>query len=321
MKQKTVIITGANSGIGKAAAMKFAAEGHCLIMACRNPERAAEAFDEIVRLTQNSDVHLMELDVSSFESIRSFAGAFMNRFDHLDILIHNAGVFNHGIKTWQFSRDGLELTFATNTFGPLLLTELLLGHLAKSDDARVLNAGTNNINHFFDPSRRIEFDNLRGEFRESRRYSSYKMYGDSKMGLLLLTYKMAQKYKKSGINVYNIMIPQTKISKERFRNMSPFYRILGPVIQNLNPFSRTQVEMGQVYYDICTSPELKNLSGVMLDRKLNVITPFLGSKQLNPFQVVRQLIHTTHAPHYAGRTENIEQMWKTGTEVLSKYLK
>lgn len=97
----------------------------------------------------------------------------------MDVLIHNAGYFNHGITTYQFSPDGLELTFATNLFGPHLMTELLLEHLAKSDDARVLNAGSTNIKNFFDPKRAIEFDNLRGEQKERRSYSVYKAYGDS----------------------------------------------------------------------------------------------------------------------------------------------
>ena len=91
MNKRTVIITGANSGIGKAAAMKFAAEGHCLIMACRNLEKSAESFEEIVRMTQNKNVHLIELDISSFESIRSFTCTFISRFNQLGILIHNAG--------------------------------------------------------------------------------------------------------------------------------------------------------------------------------------------------------------------------------------
>ncbi|MCC5907109.1 MAG: SDR family NAD(P)-dependent oxidoreductase [Balneolaceae bacterium] len=321
MKKRTVIITGANSGIGKAAAMKFAAEGHCLIMACRNLGKSAETFNEIIRMTQNKDVHLMELDISLFESIRSFTGAFISQFDQLDILIHNAGFFNHGLKTYQLSKDGLELTFATNTFGPFLLTELLLPHLAKSEDARVLNAGTNNINHFFDPKRQIEFDNLKGEFREKRRYSSYKMYGDSKMGLLLLTYKMAEEYKELGIKVYNIMIPATKISNDRFKKMSSFYRFIGPLVQNLNPFSRTQEEMGDVYFEICTSPDFENLSGVMVDRRLNIIPPVLGKEKLNPLQVASQLLKTSKAPQYAGRNENLDRMWELGKEVISEYLK
>lgn len=81
------------------------------------------------------------------------------------------------------------------------MTNLLLDHLTKSDDPRVLNACTTNIRHFFDPKRKIDFDNLKGEYKDSRPYSVYKMYGDSKMALLMLTFKMAEEYKNRGVKV------------------------------------------------------------------------------------------------------------------------
>lgn len=166
------------------------------------------------------------------------------------MLIHNAGYFNHGIKAYQSSPDGLELTFATNVFGPLLMTERLLGHLAASDDPRVLHAASTNIKHFFDPKRAIEFDNLQGEFAGSRPYTVYKMYGDSKMGLLL-TYRMAEEYKAKGIKVNAVMIPATKVSRETLRNFSGYYRVIGPLVQNLNPFSLTGADGGLLLPRLC----------------------------------------------------------------------
>jgi NAD(P)-dependent dehydrogenase (short-subunit alcohol dehydrogenase family) len=127
---RIVIITGANSGIGKAASYMFAKEGHTVIMACRNLEKSQIVQQEIKEASNNSKVDLMKLDVSSFASIREFCSAFMKRYERLDILIHNAAYFNHG-SNYLLSPDHLELTFATNIFGPYLLTELLLKHLSQ----------------------------------------------------------------------------------------------------------------------------------------------------------------------------------------------
>ena len=132
MEKKIVIITGANSGIGKAAATKFATNGHTVIMACRNMEISSKAQKEIIEQTQNTNVMLMNLDVSSFQSIQEFSSEFKSKYDNLDILIHNAAYFNHGEKKYQISKDNIELTFATNTFGPFLMTQLLKDLLAKS---------------------------------------------------------------------------------------------------------------------------------------------------------------------------------------------
>jgi NAD(P)-dependent dehydrogenase (short-subunit alcohol dehydrogenase family) len=122
-------------------------------MACRSIEKSRKAQQEIIGTSGNPAVEVMQVDISSFASIRQFCSSFRSEHPKLDVLINNAGYFNHGITTYQYSADGLELTFATNAFGPLLMTELLLEPLAASDDPRVLNAGSTNIKHFFDPKR------------------------------------------------------------------------------------------------------------------------------------------------------------------------
>ncbi len=118
MKDKIVIITGANSGIGKAAALKFATEGYRVIMACRKMEMSRAAQKEITEVSNHTHVDLMELDVSSFDSIRTFCSAFKAKHPRLDILIHNAAYLSHGEKEYKLSPEHIELTFATNTFGP-----------------------------------------------------------------------------------------------------------------------------------------------------------------------------------------------------------
>lgn len=315
--ERIVIITGANSGIGKAAAGKFAAEGWRVIMACRTLQTGQKVRQEIIAASGNPRVELMQLDVSSFESIRQFCAAFQREHARLDVLIHNAGYFLHGIKTYQYSPEGLELTFATNLFGPHLMTELLLEQLAASDDARVLTAGSTNIKNFFDPKRAIEFDNLRGELAGSRPYSVYKMYGDSKMGLLLLTYKMAEEYRAKGIKVNSVMIPATNVSVATMKKLTGIYRIIAPIIQNLNPLSLTPEQMGDCYYRICASAAFREVTGALIDSKGQVIRRATGQLQ-SPFSIMRELWNTTQTPAYAGDPANVERMWQLSRAVISR---
>lgn len=318
MKNRIVLITGANSGIGKAAAFKFASEGYHVIMAGRNAEKSTTVQQEIIRNSNNNSVDFMEVDLSSFESIRNFCLLFKSKHQKLDILIHNAGYFNHGAKVYQFSTDVIELTFATNTFGPFLMTQLLLENLAKSDDPRVLSASSTNIKHFFDPKRKIEFDNLQGEYKTNRPYSAYKMYGDSKMGLLLLIYKMAEEYKKYGIKVNSLMIPATKISKETLNKMSRFYRIIGQMVQNLNPHALLPEQIASNYYHICTSDEFRNTTGTLINASNEIILPSQVDQPLNLFATMKELWDTKYTPPYANNRENIEKMWTLSKELTAR---
>jgi len=309
VNKKTVIITGANSGIGKAAAIKFAAAGHNVVMACRNINRSEDAHKEVIRISGNEKIDLMELDVSSFNSIKNFCNEFKSKYQRLDVLINNAAYFEHGKKGYQFSEDGIELTFATNTFGPFLLTELLKDLLSNSDDARVLNACTENIMHFFDPKRKIEFDNLRGEFKDSRPYSVYRMYGDSKMALLMLTFKMADEYSSSSIKVNAIIIPGVKLSGNTIKKFSIGYRIVAMIKQ---PFSLQPERIANCYYDISTSEKFKYISGKAINKNKEIMP---ASSHDKGFAKTKELLSFNCIPKYAYDKENIETIWSLSKEL------
>jgi NAD(P)-dependent dehydrogenase (short-subunit alcohol dehydrogenase family) len=136
MSGKTVIVTGANSGIGKETARDLAKRGAKVIMACRNQETGKKAKDEIIKDSGNPNVILMKLDLSSLESVRLFATSINKQENSLDVLINNAGVANTFGK--KITEDGLELTMATNQYGPFLLTHLLLPLLKKTTNSRII---------------------------------------------------------------------------------------------------------------------------------------------------------------------------------------
>ncbi|MFC0476745.1 SDR family NAD(P)-dependent oxidoreductase [Robertmurraya beringensis] len=312
MNDKIVIITGANSGIGKAAALKFATEGYRVIMACRNMENSAAVQKEIINTTKNTHVDLLKLDISSFDSIRTFCATFKDTYPRLDILINNAAYLNHGEKEYKLSPEHIELSFATNTFGPFLLTRLLADHLAKSQDPRVLNACTTNIKNFFNPNRKIEFDNLRGEMRGTRSYSVYKMYGDSKMALLMLTIKMAEELKSQGIKVNALQINRVKLSKETIHKMKSYWRILAWTQNLTNPLPSG---MADNYFHICTSEEFKNVTGQLINHKREFVEPSTSEKG---FTQVKNILGSSRYPRYATNPQNVEQIWSLSTTLTEE---
>ncbi|QVK19341.1 SDR family NAD(P)-dependent oxidoreductase [Mycoplasmatota bacterium] len=305
MNSKVVIITGANSGIGRAATIKFAEAGSTVIMACRNIEKSKKVQKEIIERTKNSHIDLIELDISSFKSIKCFCKTFKNKYKKLDILIHNAAYFNYGEKNYQLSSDGIELTFATNIIGPFLMTQMLIDELKKSDDARILTACTTNIRHFFEAKRKIDFDNLQGEFKDSRPYNVYKMYGDSKMALLMLTFKMADTLKKDNIKVNSIQIPATKTSKETRKKLKIIWRMIAKM-QNM--FSLLPEEMADIYLDICTSEEFKDITGKLINDKREIVQSSLYSNSI--IDDIKQFFDKSVYPKYADKIENIDKVWE-----------
>ncbi|XP_063705733.1 retinol dehydrogenase 14 isoform X2 [Culicoides brevitarsis] len=136
MDGKTVIVTGANSGIGKETAKFLAQLGARVIMACRNTDLAKEVQAEIIKETKNKNVIVKKVDLSSLKSVRDFAADINRTEERLDVLLHNAGY--GGAFEKRVSEDGIEMTYATNHYGPFLLTHLLIDLMKRTGNARVV---------------------------------------------------------------------------------------------------------------------------------------------------------------------------------------
>jgi NAD(P)-dependent dehydrogenase (short-subunit alcohol dehydrogenase family) len=133
MNGKVIVITGGNTGIGKEAAVALAAGGAQVVITSRNEERGRTARQEIAERSGNESVDVMSLDLASFRSIRSFATDVLDRFDHLDVLVNNAGLILHRRAETQ---EGFEETFGVNHLGHFLLTDQLLERLRASAPSR-----------------------------------------------------------------------------------------------------------------------------------------------------------------------------------------
>jgi NAD(P)-dependent dehydrogenase (short-subunit alcohol dehydrogenase family) len=183
MKDKLVLITGANSGIGKETARGLAAMGATIIMACRNLGKAELVRDTLIEETGNAGVSVLRVDLASLESIRTFAQEFAAAYTHLDVLINNAGTF---CTSRQETEDGFERTMGTNHLGPFLLTHYLLPHLMRAPAARIVNVSS--AAAFFG---KIDLDDL--QMTKSYGMAGFRAYAASKLANVLFTQELAQR--------------------------------------------------------------------------------------------------------------------------------
>ena len=256
MQGKVCIVTGANSGIGKAATLALAKNGATIIMLCRNRKRGHSALDEIINQSKNPDVRLMIADLSSQKSIHTFIMEFNSQYNHLHVLINNAANFDLNLKKPLLTEDGIETIFATNHLGPFLLTNLLIERLKASAPSRVINVASKGLVAY--PFLNIEFDNLSGE----KRYSAMHAYYHSKLAHVMFTYELARRLNDTGITVNCIRVPNVAISDERLVNHPKVLQVLYRLKRR---FSITPEHMAESYIYLAASPDLVNVSGKYFD--------------------------------------------------------
>jgi len=193
MKDKIVLITGANSGIGKETTRALAKKGATIIMACRNLEKA-EPVGEIIQIeSKNPNIEVMKLDLASLNSVRNFTQEFKTRYQQLNVLINNAGVF---CMKREETAEGFELTMGVNHLGHFLLTHELLPILEKTPEARIINLSSDA--HF---SAGLDLDDL--HFKR-RKYSGFKAYGASRLATVFFTQELAERLKEKDITVNSL---------------------------------------------------------------------------------------------------------------------
>lgn len=188
MEGKIILITGATSGLGKATAIELARQGATLVFTTRDDAKGTATKEEITQLTGNANIEVLHCDLASLASVRTFVSEFKEKYDHLHVLINNAG-------TWDFKRresaDGIENIFAVNFLAPFLMTNLLLDLLQANAPARIIN-----ITSGFH-SGTIQFDDI--EFKQ--KFSGFKAYAQSKLALILFTRLLAKKLEGTGVVV------------------------------------------------------------------------------------------------------------------------
>jgi NAD(P)-dependent dehydrogenase (short-subunit alcohol dehydrogenase family) len=178
---KTVVITGANSGIGYEAAAVMAAHHANTILACRSMEKAHAAAANIRSTIHGAAVEVMELDLAQLASVHAFAAAFHRTHRRLDVLCNNAGVM---AIPYRRTADGFEMQFGTNHLGHFALTGLLLDLLISTPGARVVTVSSSAHHIGW-----MRFDDLQGE----RSYQKWLAYGQSKLANLLFAFELQRR--------------------------------------------------------------------------------------------------------------------------------
>ncbi len=191
MDGKVVLVTGASSGLGLAAAAGFAQLGATVWLVVRSASRGETARQTVMARSGNRDVHVGLCDLSEQAAVRRFAASFMDEAPRLDVLVNNAGVLS---ESRTLSPDGIELTFATNVVGPFLLTSLLVPLLQRSAPSRVLNVSSGGMY-----TRKLRVDELEGQDEE---FDGPATYARTKRAQVILTELWAERLEGTGVVVH-----------------------------------------------------------------------------------------------------------------------
>jgi NAD(P)-dependent dehydrogenase (short-subunit alcohol dehydrogenase family) len=235
--QKTVLITGSTDGIGKESAIKLVNSGYYVIIHGRNQQKVLDTIESITLLTNKSDLSYIIGDLNSFSQIKEMTTQLYEEFDHLDVLVNNAGVYR---SSRIINDEGLEQTFAVNYIAPFLITYYLLDLLKKADNARIVNVVSQVHSNQLDLS----------DLQSSQGYTPVKAYALSKTCLIMFTYRLA----------------------ERFRSDKMTFNCLHPGIINTKLLEAAMGHLGApveqaadyIYYAV-NSPDLNNVSGKYLN--------------------------------------------------------
>ena len=247
MQGKICLITGANSGIGKATAVGLARMGATVVMVSRDRTRGEEAQREIRAQSGNDDVDLLLAELSSQQEVRQLAETFQQRYRHLHVLINNAG---SGFSKRQQSADGIEMTFALNHLAPFLLTNLLLDMLKNSAPARVIN-----VSSAAESRARLDINDLQ---LNNRRYGFFRSYSQSKFAMMLFTYELARRLQGTGVTV-NVMDPGPTATNFGSRDLAPFTRSLMHFMAARVGIKAEKAAETNIY--LASSPEVESVSG------------------------------------------------------------
>ncbi|MDQ2891244.1 MAG: SDR family oxidoreductase [Gemmatimonadota bacterium] len=249
MSGKTCVITGSNTGIGKAAAEALASLGARIIMVCRDRARGEAAMSDVARAAETGArggaVELFFADLSSQAQIRAVAGDILRAHPTIDVLVNNAGL---ALNRRELTVDGIERTFAVNYLAYFMLAHLLLPGLRASSSARIINVAS-------EAHRRgkIEFDNLQGE----RSYTNVQMYSSSKLQDVMFTYALSRRLAGSGITV-NTLHPGV-VATEIWREI--------PILRTVGRWFMVSAEKGArttVY--LAASPDVEGVTGVYFNK-------------------------------------------------------
>ena len=244
MSGKICLVTGGNSGIGKESALGLARLNATVVIVSRDKGKGEAAVSEIRMKSGNENVDLLVADLSSMQSVRNLARAFLEKYSSLHVLVNNAGIY---LPKRIVTVDGYETVFATNHLSHFLLTNLLLDRIKSSAPSRIIN-----ITSDAHKGSEIDFEDLMGE----KKFSAFKAYGQSKLANILFTYELARRLVGTRVTV-NCLHPgvvRTGFGKDVGGVFSIGVKIMGPFMMSPEKAARAVVYLA-------SSLELENVTG------------------------------------------------------------
>jgi NAD(P)-dependent dehydrogenase (short-subunit alcohol dehydrogenase family) len=246
LKDKTIVVTGANSGIGKACATELARRGAHVVMTARDKARGEAARDEIRRASGNQDVDLLLGDFASLDSVRALADQ-LRALPKIDVLINNAGLMlTERVET----KDGFETQFQVNHLAPFLLTSLLIPKLAETPGARVVTVASNAHKR----GGPLDFDDL----QSTRSYVPFSVYSRSKLANILFTRELARRVASTGITT-NCLHPG--VVATGFAADGDTSGLFSLAMRLARPFMITPEKGAETMVYLASSPEVAHVSG------------------------------------------------------------
>lgn len=248
---KTILITGATSGIGQAAASALAKQGHHVIVHGRSEAKAKDTVAEIKRQAPNAQVDYILGDLFNMAGVQQLAKTVIAKYSSLDVLVNNAGgIMSEERETTQ---EGHEKTFAINVLAPFLLTNSLLPLLQKSSDGRIVNVSSDMHKLGAKPDM--------NDIEIQHNYGVFTAYGNSKLYLIWNTQHLAKQLISKGIHNVTANTLHPGAVATAFGASSKvgwFYTLLVKVIR---PFFKTPEQGAQTIVYLASSPDVNNVSG------------------------------------------------------------
>ena len=281
MENKTCLITGANSGIGKQAAIQLAKAGFRVFVGARNRGRGLSALKDIKMQSESDAVELLEIDLSSKKSIKDAASELKERLNHLDVLIHNAADFDIARKEAIKSVDGIETIWATNHIGPVLLTNLTLDLLKESEQGRIITIASKGL--LMHPNLTVDLKDPEFNFRK---FSVPKAYYQSKLAQIMYTYWLADQLKNTTVTANCIRVTNVKVDVSRYSNISAFMKW---VYKLKSKSALSPEEMAQTYTWLAVAPELANITGKYFNEKKQEVQASAYSRKKENIEALMNL--------------------------------
>lgn len=216
---KVIVVTGATSGLGYAAAQQFAKDGATLVLVGRGADRNQRVVSELIAATGNKSIAQVPADMGDLQQVRDLAARLLADHDRLDVLVHNAGALS---PERQLAADGTEATVASQVVGPFLLTALLLDRLAESTPARVITMSSGGMY-----AAGLTVSELQ---MSEEKYNGTKQYALAKRAQVTLNEMWAERFGESGIR-FHAMHPGWADTPGVDASLPTFSKVMGPLLR------------------------------------------------------------------------------------------